>query len=105
MVLTNAERQRRYWHRRKTGESPRRDVTVPKQDQRTRPQRWRAVAEELLALQAQYRDRYAHLPENLEDTALAQKLAAVGALDIAAMVHIERPAGFAGIRPYEEAVQ
>ena len=92
MVLTNAER--RYWQRRKIGVPPRRDVTVPKRDRRTRPQRWRAAAAELLVLQEQYGDRYANLPESLQDTALAHKLTAVCALDIAAIVHIELSRGF-----------
>ena len=94
MALTNAERQRRYRQRRKNEEPSRRYVTATKEDWRTRPQRWRDAAEELLALQEKYRAWYENLPENLQDTALAQKLEAVCELDIEEIASIELPRGF-----------
>jgi hypothetical protein len=94
MALTNAERQRRYRQRRKTGEPPRRYVTMSKKDRRSRLQRWQDAAEELLALQQEYQEWYDNLPENLQSTALAEKLEAVCNLDIEEIVHIELPLGF-----------
>src|SRR5262245_55044631 len=94
MALSNTERQRRYRERRKTGELPRRYVTVNKKDRRSRLQRWQDAAEELLALQQEYQEWYDNLPENLQDTALAQKLEAVCDLDLEEIVSIELPLGF-----------
>jgi hypothetical protein len=55
---------------------------------------WQDAAEELLALQQEYQEWYDNLPENLQDTALAQKLEAVCELDIEEIVNIELPLGF-----------
>ena len=94
MALSNAERQRRYRERRQAREPPRRYVTVTKKGRRSRLQRWQGAAEELLALQEEYQEWHDNLPENLQDTALAQKLEAVCELDIEEIAHIELPLGF-----------
>ena len=101
MVLTNAERQRSYRQRRKAGEPPRRYATVNKKDRQSRLQRWQAAAEELLALQEEYRAWYDNLPENLQDTALTQKLKTVCELDLEEIASIELPLGFGRDEPLQ----
>ncbi len=95
MALTNAERQRRYRERRKSGEPARRYVTVSKKEPRqSRTQRWADAVHELIALQEEYQEWLESLPENFESTALAEKLEAVCYLDITEIAEIELPLGF-----------
>ena len=71
MALDSAEKQRRYRERRKAGMPParyRRHL-----DRRSKPQRWRDAVEVLLTLQADYREWFDNLPENLLVTSLGEK--------------------------------
>lgn len=95
MALSNAERQRRYRERRKAGEPTRRYVSVTTKERREScPQRWQRAVHELLALQEEYQEWLENLPENLEGTALAEKLAAVCELDLEEIAEIDLPLGF-----------
>jgi hypothetical protein len=91
MILSNAERQRRYRERRKA-QAPvvryRRPV-----DRRSRPERWRDAVETLRALQEEYQAWLDNLPESLQSSALAEKLEEVCTLDLDAL-DIDLPRGF-----------
>jgi hypothetical protein len=65
---------------------------VPKR--RPRPQRWRAAVEELIALQSEYADWLASLPEALRGTATADALEAIASLDLSELEAIEPPRGY-----------
>ena len=93
-ALSNAERQAR--HRARRGGDP-----VPKIarasraiDRRSRPQRWRAAVEELLALQAAYADWLTALPDSLREGATAAALEAIADLDLTALAECEPPRGY-----------
>ena len=64
MAQSNAERQQRYRDRRKEQQ--------PRVHYR-RPQRWRDAVQTLVDLQAEYQD----LPDSLQGSAVAERLAAV----------------------------
>jgi hypothetical protein len=63
------------------------------QDRRSRSQRWADAVTTLQALQAEYQDWLDHLPESLQDSVLAEKLATICALDLEPL-DVEVPKGF-----------
>ena len=92
MPLTNAEKQRRWRERRAAGTPVVRYVkaAAPK---RSRPERWRAAVATLRELQDSYQTWRDNLPESLEDSATAELLDAVIAVDLD-QLDIELPKGF-----------
>ena len=60
---------------------------------RSRPERWRAAVTTLRELQESYQAWRDHLPESLEDSATAERLDAVLAIDLDDL-DIELPKGF-----------
>lgn len=93
-VLSNAERQARYRARHQAATA--KTVTRPHRppDRRSRPQRWRDAVDTLLALQADYADWRAALPDSLQDSATAQALEAIVDLDLTPLADIEPPRGY-----------
>ncbi len=63
------------------------------QDCRTKPQRWRNAVKVLLTLQADYREWFDNLPENLLVTSLGEKLQAIAELDLEPLQGIDPPRG------------
>ena len=92
MALTNAQRQRRYRERRKA-QQPRLHYRRP-QDRSSRPQLWQDAVRTLLDLQDEYQAWLDNLPDNLRESALALKLQAICALDLAELDSVEPPRGF-----------
>ena len=92
MALTNAQRQRRYRARHQAPQPPLR-YRRP-QDRRSRPQRWQDAVRTLLDLQDEYQGWLDNLPDNLLESALAHKLQAICALDLAELDSVEPPRGF-----------
>ncbi len=92
MALTNAEKQRRYRARLRTGQPPVR-YRRP-QDRRSNPQRWREAVESLVQLQEHYREWLENLPESLRGSAQGEKLEALAELDLEALQAVEPPLGF-----------
>ena len=93
-ALSNAERQARYRARQLPLPSPTVARTRRAADRRSRPQRWREAVAELLALQADYADWLAALPDSLRDSTTAQALEAIADLDLAALADLEPPRGY-----------
>lgn len=91
MALTNAQRQKRYREKRKA-QSPVICYRRPKEN-RSRVQRWADAVEELCELQSAYQEWLDNLPENLQDSVVAEKLEAVCDLDLDEL-DIELPLGF-----------
>lgn len=92
MALTNAERQRRYRRRRKAQQPPARHPAPA--SSRSRPQRWQEAVRTLLDLQAEYQAWLDNLPASLQESALAEKLEQVCALDLVELESVELPRGF-----------
>ena len=92
MALSNAQRQRRYRARHQAPQPPLR-YRRP-QDRRSRPQRWQDAVRTLLDLQDEYQGWLDNLPDNLLESALAHKLQAICALDLAELDSVEPPRGF-----------
>jgi hypothetical protein len=92
MALTNAQRQRRHRERCKA-QQPRLHYRTPP-DRRSRPRRWQDAVLTLLDLQGEYREWLDNLPDNLQESALALKLQAICALDLAQLDSVEPPRGF-----------
>ena len=92
MGLSNAERQRR-WRERRKEQQPAVKYRKPK-DRRSRPERWRDAVQTLLDLQAEYQDWLDGLPENLEGSAVAEKLEAICGYDFGDLEELEPPRGF-----------
>jgi hypothetical protein len=92
-ALSNAERQARYRARlaRAPAPAPYPDGSA---DRRSRPKRWRDAVAELLALQAEYANWLAALPESLRDSATADALEAITGLDLDTLADIELPRGY-----------
>jgi hypothetical protein len=61
---------------------------------RSRPQRWRDAVVELLALQAEYAQWLAALPDSLSDSPTAEALEAIVDLDLTELADIEPPRGY-----------
>lgn len=93
MALTNAERQRRYRRRRKAQQPPARRPPAAARH-RSRPQRWQEAVRTLLDLQAEYQAWLDNLPASLQESALAEKLEQVCALDLVELESVELPRGF-----------
>ncbi len=93
-ALSNAERQAR--HRTRRGASLVPEIARARRaiDRRSRPQRWRAAVEELLALQAAYADWLTALPESLREGPTAAALEAIADLDLTALAECEPPRGY-----------
>jgi hypothetical protein len=92
--MSNAERQARYRARHAAPMSP--VAARPRRaiDRRSRPRRWRDAIDELLALQATYADWLAALPESLRESATADALEAIVALDLTAIADCQPPRGY-----------
>jgi hypothetical protein len=100
-ALTGAERQARYRARHAAvpviryprGSSPRAKGPRPA-DRRSRVQRWQAAVAELLALQSEYADWLAAMPEATRNGATGEALQAIVDLDLDELSNIEPPRGF-----------
>jgi hypothetical protein len=91
-AMTGAERQARYRAARMTNAPPiriRRPV-----DRRSRIQRWNDTIAAAVELQAEYATWLDALPDNQQDSALADALRAIVDLDLSELVAIEPPRGF-----------
>lgn len=93
-ALSNAERQARHRARHLEPSLPAAARTRCPVDRRSRPQRWRDAVTELLALQADYADWLAALPDSLRDGAAAEALEAIASLDLTDLADIEPPRGY-----------
>ena len=92
-ALSNAERQAR--HRTRRAEQPVAEITSRRAiNRRSRPQRWRAAVDELLALQAAYADWLAALPDSLRENPTAAALETIVDLDLTAQAECELPRGY-----------
>ena len=94
-ALSNAERQARYRASRLAQPAPataahRRRPT----DRRSRPQRWRDAVGELMALQAEYANWLAMLPDSLRDTPTSDALETIVDLDLTTLVDTAPPRGY-----------
>ncbi len=85
-TMTHAERQARYRaaHAADTVLTVKLRYRKPA-DRRSRPQRWRDAAAELLELQADYQQWLDGLPESLVDTPTADALRVVCDLDLSSL--------------------
>jgi hypothetical protein len=93
-TLSDAERQARCRARRQAQQpAPVLRYQRPA-DRRTRPQRWREAAAELLALQAEYTAWLEALPDSLQDTDTAERLQTIVELDLDALASAEPPRGY-----------
>ena len=90
--MTDAERQARCRPARQSGTLAMR-MRRPL-DHRSRARRWRDAVAELAALQGQYAAWLDALPENLEESALAEALRAICDLDLTELEAIVPPLGF-----------
>lgn len=90
-ALTGAERQARYRARHTTAPIIRYRRPA---DRRSRVQRWLAAVAELLALQAEYTDWLAAMPEATCNGATGEALQAIVDLDLNELSNIEPPRGF-----------
>jgi hypothetical protein len=90
--MTDAERQARYRAARAAGKPVIR-IRRPT-DHRSRAQRWHDTVAALVALQSEYVAWKDALPANQQDSALAEALAAIGDLDLDALLAVEPPRGF-----------
>ena len=90
--MTPAERQAR---RRPgfAGTTARRPRRGPRRTP-SRPQRWAAAVAALIALQDEYRAWLDSLPASLEGSRLAEKLHAIGELDLEELQAIDPPRGY-----------
>jgi hypothetical protein len=79
---------------RMTPPAPEQPRTRRSADRRSRPQRWRDAVVELLALQAEYAQWLAALPDSLSDSPTAEALEAIVDLDLTELADIEPPRGY-----------
>jgi hypothetical protein len=93
-ALSNAERQARYRSRHQAEAITAVDRPRRPTDRRSRPQRWRDAVGTLLALQAEYADWLAALPDSLKDSATADALEAIIDIDLIPLADIEPPRGY-----------
>ena len=95
MGLSNAERQRRYRERTSRPDSrlSRVSYRAPK-DRRSKAQRWSDAVQELVDLQAEYQAWLDSLPENLESSAVAERLEEICNLDVDSLQDLDPPRGF-----------
>ena len=94
MGMSNAERQRRYRERLKAGQPLSRVRYRAPKDRRSKAQRWSDAVQELVNLQAEYQAWLDGLPENLESSAVAERLEAICDLDVDSLQDLEPPRGF-----------
>ena len=94
MGLSNAERQRRYRERLKAGQLLSRVRCRAPKDRRSNARRWSDAVQELIDLQAEYQAWLDSLPENLESSAVAERLEAICDLDVDSLQEVEPPRGF-----------
>jgi hypothetical protein len=90
--LTGAERQARYRAAHAAGAPvvrTRRPV-----DRRSRIQRWNDTITAAVELQAEYASWLDALPENQQDSALAEALRTIVELDLSELLAVEPPRGF-----------
>ena len=81
MARSNAQRQ--WWNpERRQAQAPR-GRSLQRHDRHARPQRWTEAVETLQELQEQYHEWLQSLPAPLQDSALAEKLRVICALDLA----------------------
>jgi hypothetical protein len=91
-AMTTAERHARFRVAHADG-TPRVRYRRPG-DRRSRPQRWRDAVDELVTLQADYRDWLDTLPESLKWSATGDALRAICDLDLSEIEGVEPPRGF-----------
>jgi hypothetical protein len=91
-AMTGAERQARFRSAHADG-TPRLRYRRPS-DRRSRAQRWRDAVAELLILQDDYRVWLDSLPKNLEESATADALRAICAVDLSSLKGMKPPRGF-----------
>ena len=92
--MSNAERQRRYRERLKAGRALSRVRYRAPKDRRSKAQRWSDAVQELVDLQAEYQAWLDNLPDNLESSAVAERLEAICDLDVDSLQDLEPPRGF-----------
>lgn len=90
--MTGAERQARYRAAR-LGGTPVIRVRRPA-DRRSRIQRWNDTIAGLETLQAEYAAWLEALPDNQQDSAMAEALRAIAELDLSELQAVEPPRGF-----------
>jgi hypothetical protein len=92
--LTNAQRQAR-WRERHQGEHPQPVIHYrqPKR-RRSRPERWRAAVKELRQLQDEYQEWLENLPENLQDSEVADRLREICEVELDGLEIDQLPQGF-----------
>ncbi len=93
-ALSNAERQARHRACRLGQRAASATRTRRPIDRRSRPRRWHEAVTELLALQAEYADWLAGLPDSLRESSTAEALEAVADLDLSILADIEPPRGY-----------
>lgn len=91
-AMTGAERQARYRAKRLKGALAVR-IRRPA-DRRSRIQRWNDTVAAAVDLQAEYAAWLDKLPDNQQDSALAEVLRAIVELDLSELQAIEPPRGF-----------
>ena len=91
-AMTGAERQARYRTMHANG-APVIRIRRPA-DRRSRIQRWNDTIAAAVDLQAEYADWLEALPDNQQDSALAEALRAIVELDLSELQAIEPPRGF-----------
>ena len=90
--MTGAERQARYRAARASGAPVVR--TRRPAGRRSRIQRWNDTVAAAVGLQAEYAGWLVALPENQQDSALAEALRAIVELDLSEFQAVEPPRGF-----------
>lgn len=68
--------------------------TIPRQDSRSRSDRWRRAVAELIMLQQEYENWLLALPDSLQETNTGERLQAICDLDLRELQDIEPPRGF-----------
>ena len=91
-AMTGAERQARYRATRANG-APVLRIRRPA-DRRSRIQRWNDTIAAAVDLQAEYAEWLNALPDNQQDSALAEALRAIVEFDLSELQAIEPPRGF-----------
>ncbi len=91
-TMTHAERQARY-RASHAGGTPKVVYRRPA-DHRSRPQRWRDAAAEMIELQNGYQAWLDAQPENLASSATANTLQSICELDPSELVNVDPPLGF-----------
>jgi hypothetical protein len=90
--MTGAERQARYRTAHAAG-APVIRIRRPA-DRRSRIQRWNDTVATLATLQAEYAAWLQALPDNQQDSAMAEALQAIAEFDLSELPAIEPPRGF-----------